>query len=125
MNSTDVNILSLQGHRLLQMGVALLMFSSLEGFAIPYFSAPRLGLSAHTLSALEAGRRAKTTLGHIQRALAPLAPRGVDSSSSLIRWERELCEIRLLSSEIRGRPRLSVVETFHNSAPLQETALEF
>ncbi|TGQ39580.1 MULTISPECIES: hypothetical protein [unclassified Mesorhizobium] len=47
------NTLSRQGHRLLQIGVALLLFSSLEGFAIPYLAAPRLGLSAHTLSALE------------------------------------------------------------------------
>ncbi|MER9845872.1 hypothetical protein NKJ55_00670 [Mesorhizobium sp. M0106] len=47
------NTLSRQGHRLLQIGVALLLFSSFEGFAIPYLAAPRLGLSAHTLSALE------------------------------------------------------------------------
>ncbi|MER8397210.1 hypothetical protein [Mesorhizobium sp. M1348] len=46
------NTLSRQGHRL-QIGVALLLFSSFEGFAIPYLAAPRLGLSAHTLSALE------------------------------------------------------------------------
>ncbi|MBZ9842443.1 hypothetical protein LB515_11595 [Mesorhizobium sp. CA15] len=46
--------LSRQGHRLLQIGVALLLFSSFEGFAIPYLAAPRLGLSAHTLSGLEA-----------------------------------------------------------------------
>ncbi|TIX43639.1 MAG: hypothetical protein E5W81_27520 [Mesorhizobium sp.] len=47
------NTLSRQGHRLLQIGVALLLFSSFEGFAIPYLAAPGLGLSAHTLSALE------------------------------------------------------------------------
>jgi hydroxylaminobenzene mutase len=34
-----------QGHRLLQIGVALFVFSSLEGFAIPYLAAPRRGLS--------------------------------------------------------------------------------
>lgn len=45
--------LSRQGHRLLQIGVALLLFSSFEGFAIPYLAAPRLGLSVHTLSALQ------------------------------------------------------------------------
>jgi len=44
--------LSRQGHRLLQVGVALLLFTSFEGFAIPYFTVPRLGLSAHSLSAL-------------------------------------------------------------------------
>ena len=43
-----------QGRRLLQVGVALLLFASLEGFAIPYLAAPRLGLSVHTLSALQA-----------------------------------------------------------------------
>ncbi|OHV83075.1 hypothetical protein [Mesorhizobium sp. ORS 3428] len=47
------NSLARQGYRLLQIGVALLLFSSLEGFAIPYLAAPRLGLSAHTLSALQ------------------------------------------------------------------------
>jgi len=44
---------SRQGHRLLQIGVALFIFSSLEGFAIPYLAAPRLALSVHTLSALQ------------------------------------------------------------------------
>jgi len=47
------NILTREGHRLLQIGVTLVLFSSLEGFAIPYLAAPRLGLSAHTLSALQ------------------------------------------------------------------------
>jgi hydroxylaminobenzene mutase len=51
MNSSLM--LSRQGHRLLQIGVALFVFSSFEGFAIPYLAAPRLGLSAHTLSALQ------------------------------------------------------------------------
>ena len=45
--------LSHQGHRLLRVGVALFLFTSLEGFAIPYLAAPRLGLSVHTLSALQ------------------------------------------------------------------------
>jgi (hydroxyamino)benzene mutase len=39
--------------RLLQVGVALFLFSGFEGFAIPYLAAPRLGLSVHTLSAFE------------------------------------------------------------------------
>jgi (hydroxyamino)benzene mutase len=51
MNSS--NILLLQGHRMLQVGVALLLFSSLEGFVIPSLAVPRLGLSVHTLSGLE------------------------------------------------------------------------
>jgi hydroxylaminobenzene mutase len=42
-----------QGHRLIQLGVALFLFTSFEGFAIPYLASPRLGLSAHTLSALQ------------------------------------------------------------------------
>jgi len=47
-------MLSRQGHRLLQVGVALLIFSSIEGFAIPYLASPSLGLSVHRLSALQA-----------------------------------------------------------------------
>src|SRR5262249_26027920 len=46
-------MLTRQGHRLLQIGVALLLFSSLEGFAIASLPIPRLGLSVHTLSALQ------------------------------------------------------------------------
>jgi hydroxylaminobenzene mutase len=50
MNTSTV--LSRQGHRLLQVGVALLLFSSSK--ALPSMAASRLGLSAHTLSALQA-----------------------------------------------------------------------
>src|SRR4051812_148993 len=42
-----------QGHRLLQVGVALFLFTSFWGFAIPYVASPRLALSVHTLSALQ------------------------------------------------------------------------
>ena len=45
-------MLSCQGHRLLQIGVALFLLTSFEGFAIPALAAPRLGLSAHSLMAL-------------------------------------------------------------------------
>jgi hydroxylaminobenzene mutase len=48
-----VNTLGRQSQRLLQIGVGLLLFASFEGFVIPYVAAPRLGLSAHTLSALQ------------------------------------------------------------------------
>jgi hydroxylaminobenzene mutase len=48
-----MNTLSRHSQRLLQLGVGLLLFSSFEGFVIPYVAAPRLGLSAHTLSALQ------------------------------------------------------------------------
>jgi hydroxylaminobenzene mutase len=46
-------MLARQGRRLLQLGVALILLISFEGFAIPYLAAPRLGLSAHSLGALE------------------------------------------------------------------------
>ena len=42
-----------QSQRLQQIGLGLLLFVSFEGFVIPYFASPRLGLSAHTLSALQ------------------------------------------------------------------------
>ncbi len=45
--------LSRQGHHLLQTGVGLFAFSALEGFIIPVLPVPRLGLSVHTLSALQ------------------------------------------------------------------------
>jgi len=47
-------LLSRQGRHLLQLGVALLLFTAFQGFAIPYFAVPMLGLSVHRLSALEA-----------------------------------------------------------------------
>jgi (hydroxyamino)benzene mutase len=53
MSSTST-LLSRQGQRLLQVGAALLLYSFLEGFAIPYVGSPRIGLSVHTLSALQA-----------------------------------------------------------------------
>ena len=39
-------LLSRQSQRLLQIGVALLLLLSLEGFAIPHLAAPHLGVSA-------------------------------------------------------------------------------
>lgn len=47
MNASTM--LSRQGHRLIQVGVALFLFSALEGFVIHSLPVPRLGLSAHTL----------------------------------------------------------------------------
>jgi hydroxylaminobenzene mutase len=44
------DLIARQGLRLLQLGVALLLFTSFEGFAIPYFEVPNLGRSVHTLS---------------------------------------------------------------------------
>jgi (hydroxyamino)benzene mutase len=46
-------LLSRQGHRLLQVGIGLFLFTSLEGFAIPYLAAPGLGRSVHTLSTFQ------------------------------------------------------------------------
>ena len=51
MEMDAARLLSHQGHRLLQLGVALFLFTSFEGFAVPYFAAPNLGRSVHTLSA--------------------------------------------------------------------------
>ncbi|HEX7973765.1 MAG TPA: hypothetical protein VF498_05095 [Anaerolineales bacterium] len=51
--NTPVNLQN-QGQRLLQAGMALFLFASLEGFAIPSVASPRIGLSVHTLSALQA-----------------------------------------------------------------------
>lgn len=50
MNASNVPLH--QGHRLLQIGVALFLFTSFEGFAIPFFNVPILGRSVHSLSAL-------------------------------------------------------------------------
>ena len=44
--------LARQAHRLLQLGVALLLFTSFEGFVSPYLTVPVLGRSVHTLRAL-------------------------------------------------------------------------
>ena len=44
-------LLGSQGRRLLQLGVALFLFTSFEGFVIPYFPVPIVGRSVHTLSA--------------------------------------------------------------------------
>jgi (hydroxyamino)benzene mutase len=42
--------LSRQGHRLVQLGVALFLFVTLQGLVIQKFAVPSLGRSAHTLS---------------------------------------------------------------------------
>jgi (hydroxyamino)benzene mutase len=47
-------LLQRQGQRLLQVGIALFLYSSLDGFAISFLASPRIGLSVHTLSALQA-----------------------------------------------------------------------
>jgi hydroxylaminobenzene mutase len=47
MNSRAI---AAQGHRLMQIGVALFLFTSVQGFAVPHFAVPALGRSVHTLS---------------------------------------------------------------------------
>jgi (hydroxyamino)benzene mutase len=47
-------LLQRQGQRLLQLGMAFFLYSSLDGFVIPVLASPRIGLSVHTLSALQA-----------------------------------------------------------------------
>lgn len=47
MNPSET--LSRQGRCLLQLGVALFLFTSFEGFVIPALAAPNLGRSVHTL----------------------------------------------------------------------------
>jgi hydroxylaminobenzene mutase len=46
------DLLMRQGHRLLQIGVVLFLFTSFEGFAIPYVASPLLGRSTHSLVAV-------------------------------------------------------------------------
>jgi len=45
--------LTRQGWRLLQVGLGLLLYSSVEGFVIPHARSQRVGLSVHTLAALQ------------------------------------------------------------------------
>lgn len=46
-------MLSRQGQRLLQLGIVWILYSSFDGFAIPYLGSQRIGLSVHTLSAYQ------------------------------------------------------------------------
>ena len=46
-------LLQRQGQRLLQFGIVLFLFSSIDGFAIPILASQRIGLSVHTLSAMQ------------------------------------------------------------------------
>jgi len=52
MNASNI-LLSRQGQYLLQIGIILIFYSSFDGFAIPFLKSPRIGLSVHTLSALQ------------------------------------------------------------------------
>src|SRR5215467_5027893 len=52
MNGSNA-LLSRQSQRLLQLGIVFILYSSLDGVAIPFLASPRIGLSVHTLSALQ------------------------------------------------------------------------
>ncbi|HKO17027.1 MAG TPA: hypothetical protein VJU87_12370 [Gemmatimonadaceae bacterium] len=52
MNATALS--ARQGQRLLQIGILLLFYASLDGFVIPYLGSQRIGLSVHTLSTFQA-----------------------------------------------------------------------
>jgi len=69
------SLLSRQGHRLLQLGVVLLLFTSFEGFAVPYVAVPHLGRSVHTLSALLAVLLLALGLVWARLELGPVASR--------------------------------------------------
>ena len=48
----SAGLLDRQGHRLIQLGAALFLLTSLEGLAIESFAVPMLGRSVHTLAGL-------------------------------------------------------------------------
>jgi hydroxylaminobenzene mutase len=88
-------MLSRQGHRLLQVGVALFLLTSFEGFAIPSLAAPRLGLSAHSLMAL---------LGVLLIAMGLLWPRlhfGI-SASRLAFWLLIYSSLAIVAAYLLG-----------------------
>jgi hydroxylaminobenzene mutase len=47
------SIVERQSRRLLQAGIALILFGALLGLAIPHFTVPRLALSAHLVGILQ------------------------------------------------------------------------
>jgi len=53
MHASEPVMAARQGHRLLQLGIALVLYSSIEGFAVPYVASQRIGLSVHTLSVFQ------------------------------------------------------------------------
>src|SRR5262249_14890452 len=53
MADRSASLLPQHGQRLMQIGVGLLLFILFEGFVIRHVAAPRVGLSVHTLGAME------------------------------------------------------------------------
>jgi len=78
-----------QGQRLLQVGMALILYSSIEGFVIPHLGSQRIGLSAHTLSALQGvflrAQRAAFQEGVIAIIAYSSAPTGL-AAFALMLW---------------------------------------
>jgi hydroxylaminobenzene mutase len=121
MNTSSV--LSVQGHRLIQLGVALFLFSALVGFAVPYFAVPRLGLSVHTLSALS---------GVILIALGLLWPRlslGV-TASWIAFWLFVYSDLATLAAYVlagvwgAGNSIIPLVAGSARGSALQETVID-
>src|SRR5262245_40142405 len=71
----SIQLLPTQGNRLLQLGLVLLLFSCLGGFAMPLFRSQRVGLSVHTLSAIEGVLLMAQGLTWPKLRLAPTAAR--------------------------------------------------
>lgn len=78
-----------QGQRLLQVGMALILYSSIEGFVIPHLGSQRIGLSAYTLSALQGvflrAQRAAFQEGVIAIIAYSSAPTGL-AAFALMLW---------------------------------------
>jgi len=114
---------SRQGQRILQIGVALLLFSSLEGFAIPYFAVPKLGLSVHTLSALQ---------GVLLLALGLLWPRLnlVAMPSRIAFWFLIYSDFAILAAYVMaaawgaGNETMPLAAGAAHGSSLQETAIK-
>jgi hydroxylaminobenzene mutase len=66
--------LAVQGHRLIQIGVTLFLLTSLQGLAVPYFAAPNLGRSVHTLSGFTGMMFLALGLVWPKLKLTPVAP---------------------------------------------------
>jgi hypothetical protein len=83
----STSLLSRQGHRLLQVGVAMFLFTSFEGFAIPYLASPRRGLSGNHDRWVGADRSFEVRLAardHIWQRVA--------SNSPLVYGDPGICE---------------------------------
>jgi (hydroxyamino)benzene mutase len=114
---------SRQGHRLLQFGITLFLFTSLEGFAIPYLAVPRLGLSVHALSALQ---------GVMMLALGLLWPRltlGV-TMSTVAFWSLVYSDVAILSAYVlaslwgAGNSTMPLAAGAAHGSALQETVIK-